>query len=106
MAGGVHEAEKPAPADAEHVDRAEPQRQPHALRVRHQLVLRALLDRDPFRAPVPAVVPEDHAQTERVSQRTERADKRARVRTGTAVEDEAGCPLPHDLGVERRPVDR
>jgi hypothetical protein len=55
---------------------------------------------------VAAVVPEDHAQTERVSQWTERADKRARVRTGAAVEDEAGCPLPHDLGVERGPIDR
>src|SRR5262249_45449483 len=59
MARGVHESEKTAPADAEHVDRTEPERQPHALDVRDELVLRALLDRLPDRAAVAAVIVED-----------------------------------------------
>jgi hypothetical protein len=105
MARGVHETEEAAPADAEHVDLAEPLRAPYAFRVRHQLVLRALLDRCPLRASVAPVVPEDHAEAERARQRPERADEAPRVRAGAAVEDEAGHPVPHDLRVERRPVD-
>jgi len=102
---GVHEPEEPAPADPEDVDAAEPEREPHALHVTHQLVLRALLDRHPLRAPVAAVVPEDQPEPERGGEGPERADEAARVCAGPAVEDEARGPVPHDLGVERRPVD-
>ena len=52
-----------------------------------------------------AVVPEDHAEAEPARQRPERANEPSRVRARTAVGDEAGRPVPHDLRVERRPVD-
>jgi hypothetical protein len=105
MTGGVHQPEEPTPADAEHVDRAKAERQSHALHILHQLVLRALLDGDPLRTPVTPVIPEDEAESKRVGERPERADKPGRVRARAAVEDEARRPVPHDLGVEGGSVD-
>src|SRR5262249_52317949 len=100
-----HEADVPAPADPDHVDRAEPEDLPHALHVLDQLVLRALLDGHPLGAPVAPVIPEDQTAAEAASQGAERADVPARVGARPAVEDEARRSVPHDLGVEGRPVD-
>jgi len=106
VSGGVHQTDVPTPADAHHVDRAEPEDAPDSLHVLDQLVLRALLDGHPLRAPVASVVPEDQATAENAGQRTERADVPARIGAGPAVEDEAGRSVPHDLGVKSCPVDR
>ena len=106
MARGVHEAEVPTPADPEDVDGTEIEGAPHALHVLDQLVLRALLDGHPLGPPVPPVVPEDETPREGSRERSERADQAAGIGAGAAVGDEARGPVPHDLRVEGRSVDR
>ena len=105
MARGVHQPEEAAPADAEHVDRTEPERLTDALDVGDQLILRALLDRHPFRAAVAAMIVEDQPEVELGRQRRESAREPGRVGARTAVQAHARLPLADRLTEDRRAVD-
>jgi hypothetical protein len=85
MARGVHEAEKAAPADSQDVDAPETQALPHALGVGDELILRALLDRDPLGAAVAAMVVEDQPEPERLGQRRQGAAQPGGIGAGSAV---------------------
>jgi len=81
----VHQAEESPPADPEHVDRSELEPLSYALDIGDQLILRALLDRHPLRAPVAAVVVENHLEMELGGQRPQSPREPRRVGARTTV---------------------
>ena len=105
MARGVHEPEEAPPADAEHVDRSEPERRAHALDVGNQLILRALLDRNPLRTPVAAVVVEDQPEIELGGQRRQGPREPRRIGARTAVQADARPAFADRLAEDRGAVD-